>query len=120
MEPNVIAGTISTTIFALGNIPMLYKAFRTRDLGSYSYSYIVMNNIANLIHCFYVFALPLGPIWFLHGFYTVSALLMLFWYLWFEKGLKSLFTGHQISRLLLARFHNLRKFVNSSFTLKVS
>ena len=86
MELNVIAGTISTTIFTLGNIPMLLKAFRTRDLSSYSYSYIVMNNLANFIHCFYVFALPLGPIWFLHGFYTITALFMLIWYLRYEYG----------------------------------
>jgi hypothetical protein len=34
MEINlpVIAGTISTTIFALSTLPMLLKAFKTKDL----------------------------------------------------------------------------------------
>ncbi len=92
MELNVIAGTISTTIFALSNIPMLIKAAKTRSLGSYSYMYIIMNNVANLIHWFYVLTLPVGPIWFLHSFYTISAALILLWYLRYEKGYKNLFS----------------------------
>jgi hypothetical protein len=85
MDLNIIAGTISTTIFAVSNIPMLLKAVKTRSLRSYSYMHIVMNNAANLVHWFYISALPLGPIWFLHGFYTISTVLMLFWYMRFEK-----------------------------------
>lgn len=89
MELNVITGTISTTIFALSNIPMLIKAAKTRSLSSYSFTYIIMNNVANLIHWFYVSALPVGPIWFLHSFYTVSAALILLWYVRYERGMKS-------------------------------
>ncbi len=85
MELGFIAGTISTTIFTVSNIPMLVKAARTRSLRSYSYTHIVMNNAANLIHWLYVLALPFGPIWVLHSFYTISALLMLVWYLRYEK-----------------------------------
>ena len=87
MEIEFIAGTISTTIFTLSNIPMIRKAIRTRSLHSYSYTHILMNNIANLIHWLYVIMLPPGPIWFLHAFYTLSSALMLVWYLRFEKKL---------------------------------
>jgi uncharacterized protein with PQ loop repeat len=86
MEPGVIAGTISTTVFTLSNIPMLLKAARTHNLQSYSYTYIIMNNLANLIHWLYISAMPFGPIWVLHGFYTVSSVLILLWYLRYEKG----------------------------------
>jgi len=92
MELTLIAGTISTTFFTLSNIPMLLKVIRTHSLSSYSYSYIVMINIANAIHWIYIFAIPLGPIWVLHGFYTISSVLMLFWYLRYEKGYKMIFS----------------------------
>lgn len=84
MEFQIIAGTVSTTIFTLNNIPMLIKAAKTRSLSSYSYPYLIMSNLANLFHWFYVLAMPFGPIWFLHGFYSVSALLMLIWYRRYE------------------------------------
>jgi uncharacterized protein with PQ loop repeat len=89
MEPGVIAGTISTTVFTLSNIPMLLKAARTHNLQSYSYTYIIMNNLANLIHWLYISAMPFGPIWILHGFYTISAMMILVWYLRYEKGYRS-------------------------------
>lgn len=44
------AGSISTTIFVLSNVPMLLKAARTRSLRSYSLTYLVMKNVANFIH----------------------------------------------------------------------
>lgn len=80
----VIAGTISTTIFAVSNIPMLVKAVKTKSLKSYSYAYILMNNAANLVHWVYVISLPVGPIYILHTFYTLSALLLLAWYIRYE------------------------------------
>jgi uncharacterized protein with PQ loop repeat len=88
METNLatIAGFISTGLFALGTLPMLSKAFRTRDLGSYSLGNILMSNVGNLIYSIYVFQLPPGPIWFLHSYYLVSTALMLVWYLRFESG----------------------------------
>jgi sulfite exporter TauE/SafE len=76
----VLAGAVSTVIFAVGTLPMLLKAARTRDLGSYSLSQILLNNVGNLVHTVYVVHLPLGPIWLLHGFYLVSTALMLLWY----------------------------------------
>ncbi len=98
MEFSIIAGTISSSIFALSNIPMLLKAIRTRSLRSYSFVYILMNNAANLIHWIYISALPPGPLWFLHSFYTISALLMLVWYLRYEKGVRN-FVRFRLFRL---------------------
>lgn len=78
------AGTISTLIFMVSNVPMLIKAAKTRSLKSYSFTYILMNNAGNLIHWLYIAHLPIGPIWFLHGFYTVTTLLMMIWYVRYE------------------------------------
>lgn len=80
----IIAGTISTTMFALSMLPMLVKAFQTKDLGSYSLGNILLSNVANLVHSLYVFDLPPGPIWLLHTFYLLSMALMLAWYLRYE------------------------------------
>jgi hypothetical protein len=76
----VLAGIVSTVIFAVGTFPMLLKAARTRDLGSYSFGQIALNNLGNAVHTIYVVHLPMGPIWWLHAFYLVSTALMLFWY----------------------------------------
>jgi hypothetical protein len=77
----VVAGMISTAIFALSTLPMLLKAAHTRDLGSYSLGNILLSNVGNVIHSVYVFHLPIGPAWVLHSFYLVTTALMLFWYL---------------------------------------
>jgi len=86
METNlpVIAGGISTTIFALSTLPMLWKVFRTKDLKSYSLGNILLSNVGNIIHSIYIFHLPAGPIWLLHSFYLVTTGLMLVWYLRYE------------------------------------
>lgn len=80
----IIAGTTSTIIFAISALPMLTKAWRTRDLASYSRGNMLMANTGNLVHSVYVFSLPPGPIWLLHSFYLVTTAMMLFWYLRFE------------------------------------
>ena len=77
----VIAGMVSTAVFAGSVLPMLHKAMRTRELSSYSLGNIALANVGNAVHSVYVFHLPAGPIWFLHTFYVVSSALMLFWYL---------------------------------------
>ena len=77
----VLAGAASTVIFAGSTLPMLVKAWRTRDLSSYSLGNILLANIGNLVHSLYVFSLPPGPIWALHTFYVVSTALMLVWFL---------------------------------------
>ncbi len=80
----IIAGSISTTIFALSTLPMLVKAFQTKDLKSYSLGNILLSNVGNVVHSLYVFNLPAGPIWLLHSFYLVTTGLMLLWYLRYE------------------------------------
>ena len=77
----VLAGTVSTIVFVGSVLPMLHKAFHTRDLSSYSLGNMVLANVGNTVHSVYVFALPPGPIWVLHTFYLVSSALMLHWYL---------------------------------------
>jgi hypothetical protein len=89
----IAAGIISTTLFAVSNIPMLTKAARTRNLKSYSFPHIVFSNVGNLVHWIYIADLPFGPIWFLHTFYTITAMLMLVWYLRYEGS--QWFTGPQ-------------------------
>jgi uncharacterized protein with PQ loop repeat len=76
MDIAIIAGTVSTVVFAVSNLPMLRKALRTRDVSSYSLSSLVMINAANVVYSLYVFTLPLGPIWALHTFYLVSCAIM--------------------------------------------
>jgi hypothetical protein len=82
----VIAGAISTVIFALSTFPMLYKAGRSKELGSYSLGNILLSNIGNLVHSIYIFSMPMGPIWLLHSVYLVTTALMLIWYLKYERG----------------------------------
>jgi hypothetical protein len=66
-ELALAAGLTSTTVFVLSYLPMLYRALRTRDLGSYSRPSLVLANVGNVIQVIYVYNLPAGPIWFLHA-----------------------------------------------------
>jgi len=75
----VLAGLTSTTIFAASVLPMLVKAWRSRNLTSYSRGNLVLANVGNAVHSVYVFSMPPGPIWVLHSFYLVSSALMLAW-----------------------------------------
>jgi hypothetical protein len=63
---------------------MLAKAFRTKNLASYSLGNILLSNVGNIIYSIYVFQLPPGPIWFLHSYNLLSTGLMLVWYLRYE------------------------------------
>ena len=69
----LLAGMASTALFVGSYLPMLHRAWRTRDLASYSRSSLVLANVGNVIQAIYVYSLPLGPIWFLHGFYLAPA-----------------------------------------------
>ena len=80
----VLAGIASTVIFASSTLPMLAKAARTRDLGSYSLGNLLLANAGNAVHSIYVFSLPPGPLWVLHSFYLVTTGLMLAWFLRYE------------------------------------
>jgi hypothetical protein len=46
------------------------------------------------VHSLYVFSLPAGPVWALHGFYLVSMGLLLLWYIRFNRR-----AGNAITRL---------------------
>lgn len=105
METNLptIAGFVSTALFTLGTLPMLTKAFRTKNLASYSLGNILMSNVGNILYAIYVIHLPLGPIWFLHAYNSLSTGLMLVWYLKYEgfpREWRS-FSDHATTRLLL-------------------
>jgi uncharacterized protein with PQ loop repeat len=76
----IVAGTVSTLLFVVSYLPMLVKAFRTRDLESYSLGNLLIANVGNGVHSIYVFSLPPGPIWVLHSFYVVSTAVMLVWH----------------------------------------
>ena len=77
----VLCGVVSTLVFVGGTLPMLVKAARTRDLSSYSLGNILASNVGNAVNWVYIASLPRGPVWWLHGFYTVTTALMLFWYI---------------------------------------
>lgn len=79
-----IAGAASSAIFVMSTLPMLLKAFNTKNLKSYSLTNIMLSNIGNLIYAIYVYSLPVGPVWALHTFNLVATGLMLFWYLRYE------------------------------------
>jgi len=76
-----LAGLASTVIFAVSTLPMLVKAYHSRDLSSYSLGNIALANVGNVVHSVYVLSLPPGPIWVLHAFYVVTSGLMLGWFL---------------------------------------
>ena len=77
MDLALIAGAVSTMIFAAATLPMITKAVRTRDLASYSLPSLALSNAGNLVHTVYVLSLPPGPVWALHGFYVVSMGIMI-------------------------------------------
>lgn len=89
MNLPILAGTLSTVLFAVGMLPMLAKAARTRDLASYSLGNLVLSNVANAVHSIYVFNLPAGPIWVLHLAYVLASALMLAWWVRYRE------TGHE-------------------------
>ncbi len=85
-----LAGFLSTGLFAIGTLPMLSKAIRTRNLASYSLGNMIMSNVGNVIYSVYVFQLPAGPVWFLHAYNLVTTAFMLAWYLRYERPTKRL------------------------------
>jgi uncharacterized protein with PQ loop repeat len=81
----LIAGSFSSLLFITANFPMLVKAYRTRDLHSYSLSNLLLINVGNVLYWAYVSQFSLGPIWFLHSFYTITSIIMLVWYFRYER-----------------------------------
>jgi len=81
----MLAGIASSTIFISSNLPMLLKAFKTKDLSSYSLGHLTLGTLGNLIYWLYVISLPFGPVWILQAFFTLASASMLFCYLYYEK-----------------------------------
>jgi len=77
----MFAGSAAAAIFMLSQLPMLIKAGRTKDLTSYSFANIGLANLGNVLYAVYVFQVPPGPVWAIHGFNLTTSGLMLFWYL---------------------------------------
>jgi hypothetical protein len=82
---SVLAGFASNTIFISSNLPMLFKAFKTKDLSFYSPWHLALGTLGNMIYWLYVISLPIGPVWLLQAFFTTASASMLFCYLRFEK-----------------------------------
>ncbi len=82
---SILAGLVSSTIFISSNLPMLFKAFKTKDLSSYSLGHLSLGTLGNLIYWLYVISLPFGPVWILQIFFTLASASMLFCYLRYEK-----------------------------------
>lgn len=85
MDFPILAGIASTMLFAFSNLPMVLKAAHTRDLRSYSLGNLVLINVANGVHSLYIFSMPAGPLWLLHGFYLVASASMLAMFLRFHR-----------------------------------
>ncbi len=81
----LFAGSAAAAIFMLSQLPMLIKAARTKDLGSYSFANIGLANVGNVLYAVYVYQLPVGPIWAIHAFYLAATALMLVWYLRYAR-----------------------------------
>jgi uncharacterized protein with PQ loop repeat len=81
----LIAGSFSSLLFITANFPMLVKAYRTKNLRSYSLSNMLLVNVGNILYWIYISQFPLGPIWFLHSFYTLTSAVMLVWYFRYER-----------------------------------
>ena len=81
----IFAGFASSTIFISSNLPMLFKAFRTKDLSSYSPGHLILGTLGNMIYWLYVISLPFGPVWYLQAFFTIASISMLFCYLRYER-----------------------------------
>ncbi len=82
------AGFLSTSFFVISNFPMLFKAFKTRNLKSYSFLQIAIANMGNIIYWLYIFSLPFGSIWLLHGYNTFVTFLMLVLYFKYRLNIK--------------------------------
>ena len=81
----VAAGGVAGFLFCMAQLPMLVKAYRTKDLKSYSPSNLAIAAVGNFLYFPYVISLPFGPAFFIHLFMTAATWAMLImWWLWRE------------------------------------
>jgi hypothetical protein len=107
-QVQMLAGSVAGIIFAAASWNMLVKAWRTKDLRSYSLGQIALNNIGNLFYWFYVASLPLGPIWFMHTFFTLVSLFMLILYFIYRPAPKTVQRATRERKFLLSAFEGAR------------
>src|SRR5689334_13322529 len=81
----VLAGIVSTAIFASSTLPMPTNALRTRDLASSSLGNLVLANAGNVVYSIYVLSLPVSPVWLLHAFNQTSTAFMLVCFLRYAR-----------------------------------
>ena len=93
----IIAGLVSSKIFATSTLTMLLKTMRTKNVDSFSLSSLVLSNVGNIVYWIYVFSLPCGPIYLLHGFYTVAMVIMLLFYIGYHNHSAITQTMHRIT-----------------------
>lgn len=77
----LLAGSVAAAIFVVSQLPMVIKAYRTRNLSSYSFANIGLANLGNGLYTVYVVHVPIGPAWAVHGFNLTTAGVMLVLYL---------------------------------------
>lgn len=75
----LFAGTIASLIYIVSAIPALTKLYRTRSVDSYSRASLWMLNVGNVLQWLYVLSLPVGPLYALHAWSTLSTALLLIW-----------------------------------------
>ena len=80
MDIPTMAGALATSLFVGSSVPMVWRAYRTRDMDSYSRGHLVLTNLGNALHSLYVATLPPGPIWVLHGMHVLVTAFMLVWH----------------------------------------
>ena len=51
----ILAGFASSTIFISSNLPMLFKAFKTKNLRSYSLGYLTLGALGKMIYIKWMF-----------------------------------------------------------------
>lgn len=64
----IFAGAISSMLFVRSNLPMILKVMKTKIFKSFSPGHLARSNMGNLLHWVYIASLPVGLIWYLHGF----------------------------------------------------
>ena len=113
MDIQIIAGSVSTVIFVVSSFLMVYKAYATSDLESYSLGNLIFSNLGNLFHWIYISSLPFGPIWFLHAYYTLITALMLFWYFRFRY-LKNKEFPTKLQEMVVSQIRQVSSLINQS------
>ncbi len=102
----LFAGSAAAAIFMISQLPMLIKAYRTKDLTSYSFANMGLANLGNVLYAVYVLQVPVGPVWAIHGFNVTTSGLMMILYLRYGRRVdrsRSISSATPSARLVLAR-----------------